>query len=247
MNKFVNILCIVLAVIAVGCKSSSVGKYQNSLYKESDNIKQAMVDVKNEATVVSTKLENIEKSSQIAYNALSSVMLENPTVGSPQVQESLKASLKANADILNDSSAAKGSVAKILDLTKEVTVSAKEVDKAANNVQDVVGFWESLGSGIRKVITLLTLVLITVVGWRFGLDTLVKTVLGFVSKGLAIISDWFYSKYRGPAKLLREGKTDEAVAALRAAVPGFDRFYRKDGNGSGQQLGSPSSVGNQNP
>jgi hypothetical protein len=233
MNKFVNILCIVIAVIAVGCKSSSVGKYQNSLYKESDNIQQAMVQAKEQATNVSVKLDKIEESSQTAYNAISSVLLVTPAVGSPQVQESLKTSLKANADILVDVQAAKQSTDAILGVTKEVTVSAKEVGKAANNVQDVVGFWESLGSGIRKVVTLLTLALVVIVGWRFGLDTLVKSVLGFVSKGIMVVSNWFYAKYDGPVKLIKEGKVNEGIAALRSAVPGLNRSFSKTGGKDG--------------
>jgi len=62
---------------------------------------------------------------------------------------------------------------------------------------------------------------------------LVKSVLGFVSKGIMVVSNWFYAKYDGPVKLIKEGKVNEGIAALRSAVPGLNRSFSKTGGKDG--------------
>jgi hypothetical protein len=233
MKKFIAV-CL---LFVVGCKSQSVGKNQNIIYKEAEATRQAMVHVKTQADTVAVKLAEIEQSSQLAYESLSSVLLETPTDVALPHGERLKTALKANADILEDVDGAEVATKEIIQSTKVVTTSANQVTKAASNVQDVVGFWESLGDGIRKVVTLLTLVLVVIIGWRFGLDSLIKSILGWVSKGFTWTSDWFYSKYDGPVKLISEGKVHEGIAALRSAVPGLNKSFQKKKNKSNAEGG----------
>ena len=233
MKKFIAVCLLFVS----GCQSHPVGKNQNIIYKEAEATRQAMVNVKAQAETVTVKLAEIQQSSQLAHESLSSILLETPADVATPHAERLKTALKANADILEDTDTAQTATKEIVAATKAVTTSANQVTKAASNVQDVVGFWESLGDGIRKVVTLLTLALVVIIGWRFGLDSLIKSILGWVSKGFTWTSDWFYSKYDGPAKLMAEGKIHEGIAALRSAVPGFNKSFQKKKNKSSAEGG----------
>ncbi len=100
---------------------------------------------------------------------------------------------------------------------------AQRVQSKATRVENKTTFLDSLGFYIKLLVFSIVSVLVLAVGWRFGLDRIVKSIAGTIAGWIEYFGDRIHRKLDGPTKLLIEGKTDEAIAALRQAVPALDK------------------------
>lgn len=228
MKHFILAWVMVSCVILFGCNRS--GKNQNNLFNQAETIRLNAAQVQDEARKVMVSTERIASQVQINDNAIRGVLDQGGTITAPEVVERLGLALGANASILKERNGIVQSAHKVDTLAGDMTQAANSVTKSANRVEDVPSFWDRLTTSVRRLILIALGLVVIIIGWRFGLDKIVKSCLTIVSNGINTISDWAYSKYEGPAKLIREGKTEEAIAALRSAIPGLDKtFKRGDG------------------
>ncbi len=223
--------CVLMACLCVlmGCRGP--GKNQNNLFTQAEAIRENTETIQTEAREIMVQSEVIAQNVQINDDAIRAVLESGATVVAPDISGPLSKALDANAGILEARGKVSTSAHAINVTAGLISQSADEVTHSARRVEDVPSFWERLSTSIRRLILIALGLVIIVVGWRFGLDKLVKSILNVFSTGINKASDWAYYKYVGPAKLIREGKTDEAIAALRATIPGLDKsFKRSDGN-----------------
>lgn len=129
------------------------------------------------------------------------------------------------------------SVNKNLDaIDSRASAVATEADSVAENVKDVedkAGFFDKLGDVLKWIGYFAVAALVVVIGWRFGLDKLVKSVATFVSGIITSLSNRLNEKWNGPAKLANEviaGQTSpkELIAALRSHFPKFNQAVKED-------------------
>lgn len=227
----VRYFCLLLSLLLVfsGCASRS-GKNQTTLFREAEAMRVAASDIKDASGKAMQELEHIHTALQAADKAVGQAVDNTPTETAPLVLESLSVARLA----LGEASVARDSVStevhKVHAIAGGIKESADKVTKSANHVEDVPSFWDRLTTSIRRLILIALGLVVIIIGWRFGLDKIVKSFLAAVSTGINTASDWAYSKYEGPAKLVREGKMDEAIAALRSAVPGLDKTFKRGGS-----------------
>jgi hypothetical protein len=214
--------------IMVGCRHA--GKNTDNLYTQAETIRENSAAVRDLSGEQLNSTENIHKHVQINDNAIREVLSAVPPEGAPQVVERLETALGANAGILAETDKINTAAHDIHSRATDMGRAADSVTHSAGRVEDAPSFWEKLSTSIRRLILIALGLVVIIIGWRFGLDKLVKSVLGVVSSGINTASEWAHSKYVGPAKLIREGKTNEAIAALRAAIPGLDKSFRRNDN-----------------
>lgn len=231
-------LILLLAVFSIlsGCASSK-GRNQNNLFNQAQVVRDNAEATKAEAREIMAKTEVIYNQVQVNDNAIREVLDSQATVGAPVVSERLGEALMANTAILEARSDISASAHAVDKLAGSTYQAANEVTSSARRVEDVPSFWDRLSTTIRRLILLALGLVVIVIGWRFGLDKLIKSGLNVVSTGINKMSEWAYSKYVGPAKLIREGKTNEAIAALRATIPGLDKSFRSTSSGSSGDAG----------
>ena len=235
MNKYIVTFSLLLCILLFGCKG--IGKNQNNLYTQAEVIRENSKAIQAEAREVMVQTEVIAEQVQIADNAIRGVLESQGTIDAPNVSERLGVALGANQSILAARTEINTKVHQIDQIAGVNTQAANAVTKSAGRVEDVPSFWERLTTSVRRLILIALGLVIVVIGWRFGLDKLVKSILNTISNGINTASDWAYAKYQGPAKLIREGKMEEAIAALRATIPGLDKSFRSRDNAGGSDAG----------
>lgn len=228
--KFVYVLLTTLVLGVGGCKSP--GKNQNALFSHAEVIRENTEVIQDTARDIMVQSEVIAEQVQINDKALRTVLEEQGTVGAQPVAERLSEALGANAAILEARQGINLKAHQIDEVAGTITVSADTITRAAGRVEDVPSFWERLSTSIRRLILIALGLVVIIIGWRFGLDKIVKSIMGLVSGGIESASEWAHRKYQGPVKLLKEGKTGEAIAALRSAIPRLDESFKRSDSGA---------------
>lgn len=224
----VRYFCLLLSLLLgfTGCASRS-GKNQTTLFREAEAMRVAASDIKSASGNAMQELEHIHIALQAADKAVGQAVDNTPVDTAPLVLESLSVARVAlsEAAVARDNTSVE--VHKVHAIAGGIKESADKVTKSANHVEDVPSFWDRLTTSIRRLILIALGLVAIIIGWRFGLDKIVKSCMTAISTGINTASNWAYSKYEGPAKLVREGKMNEAIAALRSAVPGLDQTFKR--------------------